>query len=68
MRVHVDQDMTVNHNSHVVTLKAGQVVDGPLAVYLVESNCAVTIEEDDRPSPKSSRSSKAAKAAADPGA
>lgn len=49
MRVYVEHDMTVNHNTNVVTLKAGEVVEGPLAVYLVESNCAVTIEQDDRP-------------------
>lgn len=49
MRVYVEADMTVNHNTNVVTLKAGQVVEGPLAVFLVESDCAVTIEHDDRP-------------------
>lgn len=49
MRVYVEHDMTVNHVSNVVTLKAGDVVEGPLAVYLVESNCDVTIEQDDRP-------------------
>jgi hypothetical protein len=51
MRVYVEHDMTVNHNTNVVTLKAGQIVEGPLAVYLVESNCDVTIESDDRPAP-----------------
>lgn len=49
MRVYVEHDMTVNHNTNVVTLKAGEIVEGPLAVYLVESNCDVTIESDDRP-------------------
>lgn len=49
MRVYVEHDMTVNHVSNVVTLKAGEIVEGPLAVYLVESNCDVTIEQDDRP-------------------
>lgn len=49
MRVYVEHDMTVNHNTSVITLKAGQVVEGPLAVFLVESDCAVTIEQDDRP-------------------
>lgn len=49
MRVYVEHDMTVNHNTNVVTLKAGEIVEGPLAVYLVESNCDVTIEQDDRP-------------------
>jgi hypothetical protein len=51
MRVYVEHDMTVNHNTNVVTLKAGEIVEGPLAVYLVESNCDVTIESDDRPAP-----------------
>jgi hypothetical protein len=51
MRVYVEHDMTVNHNTSVVTLKAGQIVEGPLAVYLVESDCNVTIEQDDRPAP-----------------
>lgn len=49
MRVYVEHDMTVNHVSNVVVLKAGEIVEGPLAVYLVESNCDVTIEQDDRP-------------------
>jgi hypothetical protein len=49
MRVYVEHDMTVNHNTSVVTLKAGQIVEGPLAIYLVESDCDVTIEQDDRP-------------------
>lgn len=49
MRVYVEHDMTVNHNTSVVSLKAGQIIEGPLAVYLVESNCNVTIEQDDRP-------------------
>lgn len=49
MRVYVEHDMTVNHNTNVVTLKGGEIVEGPLAVYLVESNCDVTIEQDDRP-------------------
>jgi len=49
MRVYVEHDMTVNHSTNVVTLKAGEIVEGPLAVYLVESNCDVTIEQDDRP-------------------
>jgi hypothetical protein len=48
MRVYVEHDMTVNHNTNVVTLKAGEIVEGPLAVYLVESDCDVTIESDDR--------------------
>jgi hypothetical protein len=51
MRVYVEHDMTVNHNTNVVTLKGGEIVEGPLAVYLVESNCDVTIEQDDRPAP-----------------
>lgn len=51
MRVYVEHDMTVNHDTNVVTLKAGQIVEGPLAVYLVESGCDVTIEQDDRPAP-----------------
>jgi hypothetical protein len=45
MRVYVEHDMTVNHNTNVVTLKAGEIVEGPLAVYLVESNCDVTVED-----------------------
>ena len=49
MRVYVEHDMTVNHNTNVVSLRAGQIVEGPLAVYLVESDCDVTIEQDDRP-------------------
>jgi hypothetical protein len=49
MRVYVEHDMTVNHSTSVVSLKAGQIIEGPLAVYLVESNCNVTIEQDDRP-------------------
>jgi hypothetical protein len=49
MRVYVEHDMTVNHNTSVMTLKAGQIVEGPLAVFLVESDCDVTIEQDDRP-------------------
>jgi hypothetical protein len=53
MRVYVEHDMTVNHNTNVVTLHAGQIVEGPLAVYLVESNCDVTIESDDRPAAES---------------
>lgn len=62
MRVRVEQDMTVNHHFHVVSLKAGQTVEGPLAVYLVESDCDVTIEQDDRPAlskPASARQSAA---------
>jgi len=51
MRVYVEHDMTVNHNTSVVSLKAGQIVEGPLAAYLVESDCNVTIEQDDRPAP-----------------
>ena len=66
MRVYVEHDMTVNHNTNVVTLKGGEVVEGPLAAYLVESGCDVTIEEDERSKP--SRSSKAAKTAASPDA
>lgn len=45
MRVYVEHDMTVNHISNVVSLKAGDIVEGPLAVYLVESNCDVTVED-----------------------
>lgn len=52
MRVYVEHDMTVNHVSNVVTLKAGEIIEGPLAAYLVESNCDVTIESDDRPAPE----------------
>lgn len=48
MRVYVEADMTVCHGYHVVSLRAGQVVEGPLAVYLAESGCEVTIEHDDR--------------------
>jgi hypothetical protein len=51
MRVYVEHDMTVNHNTSVVTLKAGQIVEGPLAVYLVESDCDVTIESGDLSAP-----------------
>lgn len=45
MRVYVEHDMTVCHVSNVVELKAGQIVESPLADYLVESDCDVTIED-----------------------
>lgn len=51
MRVYVEHDMTVCHVSNVVTLKAGQIVEGPLATYLVDSGCNVTVE--DAPAPPS---------------
>jgi hypothetical protein len=51
MRVYVEHDMTVCHVSQVIELKAGTVVDSPLADYLVESDCDVTIEQDDSPAP-----------------
>lgn len=51
MRVYVEHDMTVCHVSNVVTLAAGAIVESPLADYLVESGCEVTIEQDDRPAP-----------------
>ncbi|NUP49004.1 MAG: hypothetical protein HOW97_17115 [Catenulispora sp.] len=49
MRVYVEHDMTVCHVSQVIELKAGALVESPLADYLVESGCDVTIESDDRP-------------------
>lgn len=50
MRVYVEHDMTVCHLYHVVELKAGTVVESPLADYLVESGCDVTVE--DAPAPE----------------
>lgn len=51
MRVFVESDMTVCPDGHTLNLSAGETVEGPLARYLANSGCAVTVEEDDRPAP-----------------
>lgn len=47
MRVFVESDMTVCPDGHTLNLHAGETAEGPLARFLVASNCNVTIEEDD---------------------
>lgn len=51
MRVFVESNMTVCPDGHTLNLSAGETIEGPLARYLADSGCAVTIEEDDRPAP-----------------
>lgn len=47
MRVFVESDMTVCPDGHTLNLRAGETAEGPLARFLVASNCDVTIEEDE---------------------
>lgn len=65
MRVTVDEDVTVCPDSHLLEFKAGETVEGPVATYLVESGCAVTVEADDRPAPARKSRKSAAPAASD---
>jgi hypothetical protein len=63
MRVYVEEDMTVCLDGHVLPLRAGETVEGPLARYLLDGDCNVTVEEDDSPAPaaKPARTSRKAK-------
>ena len=65
MRVIVDEDVTVCPDGHLLQFKAGQSVEGPPAVYLVESGCPVTVETDDRPAAPRKGRKAAGQAAAD---
>lgn len=47
MRVFVEEDMTVCPDGQLLVLRAGDIVDGPAARWLVATGCAVTVEEDD---------------------
>jgi hypothetical protein len=51
VRVTVKKAITVFPNGQLVELAAGQVVDGMLAVWLIDSGCEVTNVQDDRPAP-----------------
>lgn len=65
MRVTVDEDVTVCPDGHLLTFRAGQTVEGPVATYLAESGCAVTVETDDRPAAPRKGRKAAGQAAAD---
>lgn len=66
VRVKVIEAVSVYPNGQFITLAAGDVVDGPLAEWLIDqSGCAITVEQDDRPA---SAGSKPAAASAPAGA
>jgi hypothetical protein len=51
VRITVTEAMSVYPNGQYLSLAAGQKLEGPLAAWLIDSGCAVTVEKDDRPKP-----------------
>lgn len=51
VRVTVNEAMRVFPQGQHIELAAGQVVEGPIAAWLIDYDCPVTVEQDDRPAP-----------------
>lgn len=50
VRVTVIKAVNVCPNGQYLELKAGQTVEGPVAIWLIDqSGCEITIQQDDRP-------------------
>lgn len=52
VRVKVVKPITVCPNGQYLELVAGQIVEGPVAEWLIDqSGCEIAVEQDDRPAP-----------------
>lgn len=50
VRVTVKKAISVCPNGQFLEFKAGETVEGPVAIWLIDqSGCEITIEQDDRP-------------------